>query len=333
MPSDLHSVVDPLRLAQYDWEAKAVRRAISSAFADDAVVRACHPFGDMQGQDLYENLYAPLAVAIPDLERRDLIVVPGTDGGGNDWVGCGGYYTGAFNHAWLGIPPTRRQVSVRFHEFFRIVDGRIVEAHLLWDLPHVMMQAGVWPMGPSLGREWQVPGPTTQDGVLLRVLDTVGTEASLARVTSMLMDMGKHPKEPPEAMRLETHWHPRFSWYGPSGIGTQRGVAGFRHGHQIPFLSALPDRRGGYKGEGHFFAENNYVAVTGWPNMAMTVTGQGWLGIAPTGAAITMKSLDFWRIENDLIRENWVLIDLLDVWDQLGVDVLARMREMVTGPA
>ena len=28
------------------------------------------------------------------------------------------------------------------------------------------MQAGVWPMGPSLGREWHIPGPATQDGVM-----------------------------------------------------------------------------------------------------------------------------------------------------------------------
>ena len=40
-----------------------------------------------------------------------------------------------------------------------------------------------------------------------------------------------------------------------------------------------------------------------------------------------MRSLDFWRVEGDLIRENWVLVDLLDVYAQLGVDVFARLRE------
>jgi len=37
--------------------------------------------------------------------------------------------------------------------------------------------------------------------------------------------------------------------------------------------------------------------------------------------------LDFWRVENGLIRENWVLVDLLDLYRQIGVDVLGRMRE------
>jgi hypothetical protein len=61
--------------------------------------------------------------------------------------------------------------------------------------------------------------------------------------------------------------------------------------------------------------------------MQMTVTGDGWLGIAPSGQEITMRSLDFWRLEGELIRENWVLVDLLDVYEQLGVDVFARLRE------
>ena len=51
------------------------------------------------------------------------------------------------------------------------------------------------------------------------------------------------------------------------------------------------------------------------------------MGIAPSGKRITMRSLDFWRIEKGLIRENWVLVDLLDVYDQLGVDVFSRVRE------
>jgi hypothetical protein len=42
---------------------------------------------------------------------------------------------------------------------------------------------------------------------------------------------------------------------------------------------------------------------------------------------ISLRSLDFWRVENGLIRENWVMVDLLHLYDQIGVDVLARMRE------
>jgi predicted ester cyclase len=129
-------------------------------------------------------------------------------------------------------------------------------------------------------------------------------------------------------MEMPRFWHPRFNWYGPAGIGTMRGISGFRNWHQIPFLGAMPDRgldSGGLMS--HWFGEGNYVCETGWPNMRLTITHDGWLGIAPAGQKITLRSLDFWRMEGGLIRENWVLVDLLDMWAQIGVDVLGRMRE------
>jgi predicted ester cyclase len=156
-----------------------------------------------------------------------------------------------------------------------------------------------------------------------------GTE-SLDVVIEMLTNLSRHPSEGgPEIMKAEEYWHPCVNWYGPAGIGSMRGLDGFRNWHQIPFLNALPDRKGGTTGvlSCHFFADGPYVIATGWPNMQMTVSGDGWLGIAPSGQEITMRSLDFWRVEDNLIRENWVLVDLLDVYSQLGVDVFARLRE------
>ena len=60
--------------------------------------------------------------------------------------------------------------------------------------------------------------------------------------------------------------------------------------------------------------------------MKQRITGDGWMGIAPTGTELTLRSLDFWRLEDGLIRENWVLVDILDAYRQVGVDVLDRMR-------
>jgi len=61
--------------------------------------------------------------------------------------------------------------------------------------------------------------------------------------------------------------------------------------------------------------------------MVQTISHPGWLGITPSGTKIGMRSLNFWRVEDGLIRENWVMVDLMSVYDQIGVDVLARMRE------
>lgn len=332
------AALDPLRAALYDIDLDAAGAALDQLMAPDAEVHLASPFEDLDGPaGFLADAIAPLATALPDLERRDVIVMAGPDPEGAAWVGCCGNYVGTFVAPWLDIPPTGRPVAMRFHEFYRFDDGRVVEMQALWDLPEMMLQAGVWPMVPSLGRDWPAPAPATQDGLSIGPWDAERSTASKDVVVAMLGDMGRHPVEPVEAMRLDHWWHPRFSWYGPAGIGTGRGVDGFRRFHQIPFLNALPDRRGGYRGESHFFGDGDYVGVTAWPGMAMTVTGDGWLGIPPTGQAITMRSLDFWRVEDVVgpdgertkqIRENWVLVDLLHVYDQLGVDVLARMREL-----
>ncbi|WP_316015875.1 ester cyclase [Roseobacter sp. HKCCA0434] len=314
----------PFTTALYDGDGTDAARAIEATFAPDALVRLCHPLGDMDPSGL-ADAYATLRSAMPDFERRVWIEMAGEDDHGAHWVGQGATIIGTFTAPWLDIPPTGHLVHMRCHDFFRIEGGRVVEMQSIWDIPELMMQAGAWPLAPSLGREWHVPGPTPQDGLGPH---TPGTTAR-DRIKDMLDHLKKHPAQGgPEVMEMERFWHPRMTWYGPAGIGTGRGIQGFRDWHQIPFLAGMPDR-GQYVDEitYHFFGAGDYAAVTGWPNMIQTITHPGWLGIAPSGQRVTMRSLDFWRLEGDRIRENWVLVDMLHLYDQIGVDPLARMRE------
>ncbi len=329
--ADVHAqnkaLLTPLRAALYDYQADALQAALKQLFRPDAVVHLATPLEDLDGPEgLYQQAYAPLRQALPDLERRDTIVMAGPSPQGHNWVGCCGYYTGTFVLPWLDIPPTGHQVAMRFHEFYRLVDGQVVEMQALWDIPELMLQAGAWPMAPSLGREWQVPGPATQNGLALGPRDGLRSASSQQLVLDMLAGLSRYATGGVAAMQLERYWHPKMNWYGPAGIGTARGLAAFRNWHQIPFLNGMPNRRG-TGGKGEFFADGDYVAVSGWPNMHASISGDGWMGIAPAGQQITMRSLDFWRCENGLIRENWVLVDLLHVYRQVGVDVLARLRE------
>lgn len=329
--TDIHNrnkqTVAAFREALYNYEAENVRRTIKALFRDDAVVQLAYPFETLEDPEaLYSVVYSGLQEAIPDLERRDTIVMAGPTPHGDNWVGCCGYYTGSFEKTWLDIPPTGHQVAMRFHEFFRLEDDRIVEMQALWDIPEVMLQAGAWPMSPSLGREWQVPSPAPQNGLVPSPRNAAQAAASEKLVGDMCEGLGRYAEGGVEAMQLDKYWHPRCSWYGPSGIGTGRGIRGFRNWHQIPFLNGLPDRVGS-AGAGHLFADGDFVGFTAWPGMHMSVSGDGWLGIAPAGQAITMRSLDFWRCENGMIRENWVLVDILHVYHQLNVDVFARLRE------
>ena len=331
MPADHNKLLlQPYIKSLYNFDRDLLKSQLIRLFDKHAEIHLAFPFEDLDGPDeLFERAFIPLADAMPDMERRDLIVIAGESQQQEHWVGCAGYYTGTFLKPWLDIPPSGHQAAMRFHEFYRIENDKIIEMQALWDIPEMMMQANAWPMSPSLGREWLVPGPATQDGLAQMPANQSMCRENVKLVSDMLAAMKRHPSQGgPEVMEMEKYWHRKMNWYGPAGIGTCRGIEGFRHWHQIPFLNALPDR-GLYKEEVDYriFGQGDYVAVTGWPNMIQTITHDGWLGIAPIGKKFTMRSLDFWRIENGLIRENWVMVDLLNMYDQLGVDVFARLRE------
>ena len=320
-------LIAPLRAAMSEFSEAAVRGALDALVDDGALLRFCHPFGDVTGPvALYDQVYAPLFAAMPDLERRDMIVLSGTTPEGQHWIGTMGNYMGTFVAPFLDIPPTGHLAHMRYHEFFRIEGGKITEMQAIWDIPELMMQARAWPMAPQLGAFLATPSPMTQDGL---TASGDGSDA-MAHVIDMLTDLCKHPADPdPKVMKMAHYWHPQNNWYGPAGIGTNRGIDGFRHWHQIPFLRAMPDRKLDAMGDlmSHWVAEGNYVCETGWPNMRLTLTNDGWMGIAPAGKEVLLRSLDFWRVENGKIRENWVLVDLLDLYRQLDVDVFARLRE------
>ena len=330
-PTDNRNCLARLRAAQYDWDEATLLAALEEGVAAEAVFRLAFPFGDMHGpRTFHDQALAKLKAAWPDLERRDWIVIAGEDQHGAEWVGCAGHFIGTFTAPFLDIPPTGHLAHMRFHEFYRIEEGRIVEMQALWDIPEVMMQAGAWPMVPSLGREFCIPGPASGDGIFREARDPERSRASRQLIIEMLEYMKRHPSQGgPEVMEMPRFWHQQMNWYGPAGIGTGRGIEGFRNWHQIPFLKGMPDRGGKVDQiTYHFFGDNDYAAVTGWPDMIQTISHDGWLGIPPLGREITMRSLDFWRVEDGLIRENWVMVDLLDMYDQIGVDVFARMREL-----
>ncbi|OFA32113.1 polyketide cyclase [Glaciecola punicea] len=316
-----------LSQVQYNFEPDKVQQCLLDLFATKAKVQLCFPFEDLNGADgLFADAIMPLYQSMPNIERRDTIIVSGITENGKIWVGCCGYYCGTFEKSWLDIPATGHIASLRFHEFYQFEDNKVTEYQGIWDIPELMLQANAWPLAPSLGREWQVPAPASSDGIERSRYDNAQTQQTKQIVNDMCGALGNYASGGVEAMQLNKYWHPKCSWYGPSGIGTGRGISGFRDWHQIPFLNGLPDRVGD-PSKGHLFADNNYAAFTAWPGMYMTVSGSGWLGIAPCNKKITMRSLDFWRVEGQLIRENWVLVDLLSVYDQIGVDVFARMRE------
>ena len=149
------------------FEPTTVEAALGECMSEDATCHLCHPFGDVEGPDaFYATTLGPLHHAMPDLERRDMIVLAGTTPEGRDMIATMGNYMGTFTSPFLGIPPTGHLAHMRYHEFFFLEDGRISEIQMIWDIPELMIQARAWPMAPQLGRFLATPGPMTQDGLI-----------------------------------------------------------------------------------------------------------------------------------------------------------------------
>lgn len=329
--------------------AQARPDAIGTLLADiyhpSAEWRGSHPLNEMRGiEAVGASVWAPLIRSFPDLERRDLIVTGGSYEG-RDYVAMVGHYCGTFRQDWLTIPATGRPVFIRYGEVHEVRDGRIVQSNCLWDILDVIRQAGFWPIAPSLGTEGIWPGPITGDGLVLAETDPEQSAASLAQTLAMHKTLGDYDdrsgagREGLLTMPQKEHWHPRMMWYGPSGIGTTRGLQGFVDYHQLPFRIAFPNRKGGGQwdqiaetkaqhGGGHYvrIGDGPYSVTGGWPSVFAMHMGDNFLGVGPTGRPVTMRVMDFYLHHEGLIRENWVPLDTLDLLRQMGIDVIARMQ-------
>lgn len=296
--------------------------------ADNVSWLGFHPFNQLAGRDaVLEGWWHYLRKAFPDV-RRDTYILMGGTFGGKQWV-CGmGQFLGTFTREWVGIPPTGQWTSIRFGEFCALQEGQITEDYMLLDLVDVMRQAGYRVLPPSPGDETYWPRPFEEDGILLIPQDDAESLQSLQLVEAMIQGLGKYDGVDPSKMNQLAFWSPEMHWYGPVGIGSSRNRAEYERNHQTPFLHAFPDRKGG----NHLtrFAEGHFVASTGWPSVRATHLGE-YLGVPATGRPVGMRVADWWRRKGDRLVQNWVFIDLPDLFLQMGVDLFERLRQQIEG--
>ena len=304
----------------------AMHRALRKTYHKDAAWRGPHPFAEASSiTELADSFWIPFTHAFRDLERRDFLFFGG-EWQGRRWLTAAGHFVGVFAHDFLNIPATGGVVFLRYGEFHAIESGRIQSTTTMIDWLDLARQAGAWPLPPSLGVEMTHPAPATCNGIQITPGDRQESAKSLQLMEGMLGGLLAYDGdlETLKSMHQHRFWHPDMMWYGPAGIGTTRGLRGFEDFHQRPFIRAFPDRKGG----DHYarFADGHFIASSGWPSLHATHAGGEWLGLAPTGKKINMRVMDFWRREGDLLRENWVFIDIPELFHQMGYDLFARMR-------
>ena len=116
---------------------------------------------------------------------------------------------------------------------------------------------------------------------------------------------------------MAAHFHEDFHWYGNQGCGTKNGLQAFRDNWQLPLRAAFTDRE--YKTD-RFICDGDWASCFG--HIEATHSGP-FMGIAPTGKRVNIPYMDFWKVEDGRIRDNWVSVDFAHVLAQLGRDVFA----------
>ncbi len=300
--------------------------------APDLHWRGYHPFDEIRGPEaVADRFWRPLRAALTRMQRREDVFFAGRNSledGPAVWVVSMGHMMGLFDAPWLGVPPTGKMAFLRYCEFSKVEGGRIAETAFYFDIPHLMMQAGLRPFPPQTAAHLVQPGPQTHDGLLLDEQDPAEGEATLAAINAMISDLGRWDSGLPLEEELARTWRGDMIWWGPAGIGATYTIERYAKQHSGPFRAAFADR----SKTRHVcrLAEGRYGGFFGWPNFTARHTG-GFMGMPATNQVGEFRVIDIYRREGDKLAENWVFIDLLHFWAQQGVDILARTTEIGRG--
>ena len=110
-----------------------------------------------------------------------------------------------------------------------------------------------------------------------------------------------------------------FRWMGNFGCGTKSGLKEFQDNWQKPFQEAFSNKV--CIDEARLFM-GEWAAAFGKQE---AIHSGEFMGIQPTGKKVEIRYMDFWKVSEGKIQDNWVMVDFPFVMKQLGVDVFDGM--------
>lgn len=300
------------------WEAL---NEADASLAPEIVKRYTHdkiewhgpePYNDVKDAGaLVDRFWRPLLRSFPDLRRRCDVLLAGRYRD-QDWVSATGHFSGVFAEDWNGIAATGERTLIRFGEVMALDKGKIVKTYLLLDLIDVMQQGGFQLGWAAPAIEGLRPKVRYGSGLLQCEQSADETRRTLLLVEAMLFGLVR--KDQP----MELYWHPEMTWNSPSGVGTARSLAEFLERVHTVFLTGLS---GTWEGSHNArYAEGRFAVSTGWPSLVAVHDGE-FLGIPASGNSLRWRIMDFWERSDDLLITNWVHIDMIAIFKQMGVDV------------
>ncbi|MCY7305179.1 MAG: ester cyclase [Rhodoferax sp.] len=152
-------------------------------------------------------------------------------------------------------------------------------------------------------------GSRPEQATLTRDNDRSRTAETQRVVESMVDGLNDHDIE-----GMGRFFAPQFRWLGNAGCGTKRGLREFQDNWQKPFQAAFSDKVCVDEAR---LAQGEWMAAFG--RQEATHSGE-FMGIGATGKRVEIRYMDFWKVVDGKIVDNWVSVDFAHVMQQLGVD-------------
>ena len=314
-------------------EPQHVSELCARYFSSDCIWTGLAPVSRQIGPEaLSGSFWAPLRLATPKLRRQTHIIMGGASSGyadgaedGRIWVAGTGYLFGKAISRFPQIPVTEKKLRLRWGEFYRLEEGKIVEAHVLIDFLDWFEQIGIRVLPAPLGIAHVYPAPTSYDGLLIGLQDPLETKKTLSFGRDFIYGaINRFDTTYLSSMGMVDFFHPNVKCYGPGGIGACLSLEEFQDRHQKPWLVAFPDRK--VQDLDSLFAEGALLAASGVLGVKAFHTGP-FRDTPASGKPIGFCGLDFWLRQGDKFTENWVFVDMVDVYSQMGHDLFNIMRE------
>jgi len=153
-------------------------------------------------------------------------------------------------------------------------------------------------------------GTRPEQAVLSRDTDRSKTAETQQVIESMVDGLNDH-----RITDIGEFFSAGFSWMGNQGCGKKVGLKEFQDNWQQPFQAAFSDKvcideARLYMGE--------WAAAFGRQE---AVHSGSFMGLEATGKQVEIRYMDFWKVVDGKIVDNWVMVDFPFVLAQLGVDV------------
>ena len=148
-----------------------------------------------------------------------------------------------------------------------------------------------------------------QQGLLNSDNDLSKTTETLSIIDGMVDGLNDH-----RIADIGEFFSQSFRWMGNRGCGRKNGLKEFQDNWQKPFQAAFSDK---VCIDECRIAQGEWAAAFGRQE---AVHSGEFMGIAATGKKVTIRYMDFWKVKDGRIADNWVMVDFPDVLAQLGAD-------------